>query len=860
MTALILQFSDFETTLENVGGKGMSLSRLSRAGLPVPGGFHLTTETYRRFVDVNNLQGLILESIKPTDPADLGSLDTAAKLISEHFAQAAMPTEIAAAIADAYSRLNNGPVAVRSSATAEDLPLASFAGLQDTYLNIRGINAVLDAVKRCWASLWTARAIGYRIKNGIDQQSVALAVVIQELVPADAAGILFTANPVNGKRSELMISAAWGLGEAIVSGNVTPDTFVVDKTTRRMISRQIAEKQVMTVRLESGTDLRPVPVSIRKKLVLSHTQVKELVQLGIKIEDLYNAPMDIEWTLAKDRFAIVQARPITSLPEPVLEWVSPYPKAILMRQSFAEFVPNPVSPLFGTLGVPIASQATQKMFHEFLPWMDPAYLMFAVVNHYVYMGFEFNLNSGWAIVRGLFSGQIQKMLTTSQARWGAVRVKFRDSVARWQNMEPGLLTPVQLLKAVNELYEGTVEYYTVAQTGPIPSASSSELSFTRFYLGLVKRKTDPAAPVFLLGLDTLALRGEKALFDLAQSIKGQPELAEAFLQAPADELCAALRGTTHLVSLFLGWAEFSSRFSSYLAEFGHTVYDLDFAKPVPADDPAPLVGTIKAYLEGKASDPYIRQRSTDEKREQAVRDISARLDPLRRKWFKKLLQWAQKNGPMREDCISDLGWGYPLLRRLFKELGRRFSAGGAIGSPEDIYWLEAPEVEGLVEALEKGEILANLCEQVDQRKVELQHARSLRVPLVLPEKSWISRLLPHENKSGNTLKGVGASGGRVTGPARVLRDPQDFGQLHPGDIIVAVTTTPAWTPLFAIASGVVTEIGGPLSHSSIVAREFGIPAVLATGDATHRILSEEIITVDGDLGVVLTGGHEVDQK
>lgn len=294
MTQLVLQLSDPEATLENVGGKGMSLARLSRAGLPVPGGFQLTTASYRRFVAANVLQPRILEAVKPANPSDPATLNAASLRIGDLFAAAAMPAEIASVISDAYAGLDDTPVAVRSSATAEDLPDASFAGQQDTYLNIRGEDAVLEAVKRCWASLWTARAIGYRIKNGIDQEGVALAVVVQELVPADAAGVLFTANPVSGRREEAMITAAWGLGEAIVSGIVTPDTLTIEKATGRIISRQISKKQTMTVRSDSGTREQAVPAAMRRKPVLSHAQAAELATLGKTIENLYGIPMDIE--------------------------------------------------------------------------------------------------------------------------------------------------------------------------------------------------------------------------------------------------------------------------------------------------------------------------------------------------------------------------------------------------------------------------------------------------------------------------------------------------------------------------------------------------------------------------------------
>jgi pyruvate,water dikinase len=448
------------------------------------------------------------------------------------------------------------------------------------------------------------------------------------------------------------------------------------------------------------------------------------------------------------------------------------------------------------------------------------------------------------------------MLKTSQVRWTAMSEKHHAVVEKWQKEELAALSPTELLAAANEIFACTAECYTVAQAGLIPAASSSELSFSRFYATLVKHKRDPEASIFLLGFDSLPLRAEKSLFDLALWIKTQPELANYILKSPTEGVCVALQTRVPPDGLIPAWTEFCSRFNVHLAEFGHTVYDLDFAKPVPADDPTPLIETLKAYLGGKGSDPYARQHAMIEKREQATLAVLKRLDPLRRKWFQKLLQWAQEAAPRREDSIGDLGLGYPILRKVFAELGRRLAAGGVISSPEDIYWLEARELDMLTVALERGESLSSHTGQVDQRKTKWQRVRNAAVPPLLPEKSFVAKLMTHETKGGDQLKGIGASGGQVTGRACVLRDTQDFSQMRPGDVIVAVTTTPAWTPLFAIASAVVAEIGGPLSHSSIVAREYGIPAVLAVGDATRRIHSGQTITVDGTLGrVTLNAGN-----
>jgi len=230
----ILSMKHQQATLETVGGKGMSLSKMLVAGLPVPDGFHVTTEAYRLFVNTNEIQPQIIDALDGLDPGNTAKLEAASLQISNIFTKAEMTDELKKEITAAYQKLGNVPVAVRSSATAEDLPGASFAGQQDTYLNIQGESEVLTAVKRCWASLWTARAISYRLINHIDQATVALAVTVQKLIFSDAAGVLFTVNPVNGHRDEMLINAAWGLGEAVVSSLVTPDTIVFSKTTEKI--------------------------------------------------------------------------------------------------------------------------------------------------------------------------------------------------------------------------------------------------------------------------------------------------------------------------------------------------------------------------------------------------------------------------------------------------------------------------------------------------------------------------------------------------------------------------------------------------------------------------------------------------
>jgi pyruvate,water dikinase len=423
---------------------------------------------------------------------------------------------------------------------------------------------------------------------------------------------------------------------------------------------------------------------------------------------------------------------------------------------------------------------------------------------------------------------------------------MRAESKRWSETDLSVLTAAQLLDGTYSIFRVTAEAYNVAQSGTIPNASSSEISFSKFYDMLIKRKGDPDAATLLFGLENQPLRAEKALFDMATWLRGQPALVESVKQKSSDEIVKMIASSKEDDA----WNEFRSRFNAYLKDFGHAIYDLDFARALPIEDPAPLIDAIKAYLAGTGGNPYERQREANVRREKITTEMTKRLDPLRRNWFLKLLKWATDTAPMRENSIADLGLGHPQIRRLFGELGRRLMKRNVIESAQDIYWLHEKELNDLALRMDKGEALENQFELVNERRIEWQGNRRLTPPPFIPKDSWFSLFIHSGEQHGDTLKGFGASTGKVTAKARVLLGPEDFSKMEQGDVLVAVTTTPAWTPLFTMASAVVTDIGGPLSHSSIVAREYGIPAVLATGNATRRIADGQTITVDGGAGIV----------
>ncbi len=872
--SLTIKLDSPDAALELVGGKGASLARMAKTGLPVPPGFHITTHAYRRFIDENHLVDAILSVASKARADDPASLDTASAQIHSLIIQATIPSDIADSIRQSYVELGSydPPVAVRSSATAEDLPEMSFAGQQETYLNLRGSNNVLNAVKQCWASLWTARAIGYRIRNKIPPEDVALAVVVQQLIPADVAGILFTANPISGDRNQIVINAAWGLGEAIVGGHVTPDTFIVNKQTGALESQEIADKEMMTVRLPAGTREDPAPSDKRSQAALTESQAIELSKLGMRIEQLYRQPMDVEWALQDGHFFILQARPITALPEPrvTLDWKVPRPKGSYWRASVIELLPDPLSPLFATLGLPAWNDSIyllMKPMHmenvKLSDFMPEDWQMLTTINDYAYYdgsGFDAKLSMRMLLI---VPRLIKTLLPTARKRWEKeARPRYAVVVGAWTARDLGAASAEQLLGGARELVQSAADHYVTIQSGILPLAYMSETFFTFVYNRIIKRKDDPPALTFMLGFYSAPILAEKSLHDLATWARGHSELAAYLARAASVEVVSAYQSSSTPIRDAESWREFCHRFKEHLNRFGHAIYDLDFAKAVAADDPAPLLETLKYFLDGQGRNPYERQAETASVREQTAKSMLARLKGLRLKWFTKLLRWAQQYAPLREDALADVGLGWPVLRRLLREVGRRLVEAHVIAEPDDVFWLKLDELEQAATALDTNQPVQDFLLTVVERRATWERERRVTPPVALPVKGgarfwgidW-SFMMPAQTDQavGDTIKGIGASPGRVDGVARVIHGPNEFNQMGHGDILVAKITTPAWTPLFALASGVVTDVGGILSHGSIVAREYHIPAVLGTGVATERIRSSQRIIVDGDHGTVKIG-------
>ncbi len=332
--------------ISSVGGKGANLGKMIAAGLPVPEGFVLLTHGYRRFVEANALEKKIARLVGETEEENAEALERVSTQIQRLFEGGKIPEDILAEMDYAYRRIGKGAVAVRSSATAEDLPGMSFAGQYNTYLNVQGKEELYGYVKKCWASLWNYRALSYRLKQKMDNSDLAHGVVVQRMINAEKSGILFTANPVNGRRDQMLLNSSWGLGEAVVGGEVTPDQWVMDRATEKILEERIAKKEIMTLRKEKGIEFVPVPREQQETVTLDRKEVSRLLQFGEDVEEYFGSPQDIEWAFAGGRFYLVQTRPITSLyPMPQERNNKKGLRIYLNMNNYSQAMPEPFTPM-----------------------------------------------------------------------------------------------------------------------------------------------------------------------------------------------------------------------------------------------------------------------------------------------------------------------------------------------------------------------------------------------------------------------------------------------------------------------------------------------------------------------------------
>ncbi|MEV4787225.1 rifamycin-inactivating phosphotransferase [Streptomyces tuirus] len=849
-----------ETQLALVGGKGAHLGALSRIqGIRVPGGFCVTTHAFRQIMAQAPSAGDLLDQLSCVNPEDRETIRTLSARMRRTIEGIPIPGDLASAITRALSRVGeHTPCAVRSSATAEDLPTASFAGQQDTYLNVVGPTAILQHVSRCWASQFTERAVTYRQRNGIDHRTVDMAVVVQRMVFPYASGILFTADPVTGNRKVATVDAGFGLGEALVSGLVNPDVFKVRHG--EVVAKTIAAKQRAVHALPAGgTQEVEIDARRQEQPALTDAQVVRLVHLGRRIEEHFGRPQDIEWCLVDDDFQIVQSRPITTL-FPIPEAAAGQGNRIFVSVGHQQMMTDAMKPLglsmwkltamapmteaggrlfvdatralstptgrAGLLdlvgrGDPLTRDALETVLDrdDFLPLLpDPA------PGGPAAGGAPAPIETDPALVSGL--------IERSQASIAALR---RDIAAQ---------TGPALFDFLTEAFQ---EHKRVLSDPLSHQAIMAGMEATWWlndklheWLG----EKNAADTLTLSAPDNVTSEMGLALLDVADVIRPHPEVV-AFLQSVEDddfldELPKHAGGTTARDAI-----------EGYLDRYGmRCAGEIDITRPRWRESPSTLVPAIldnvRNFEPGAARRRFEQGRQEARKKQQ---DVLTRLRALpdgesKADETQRMIERVRTFIGYREYPKYDIVSRYFVYKQALLAEAERLVRAEVLPEKEDIFYLTFQELHDAVRSHRVEDGL------VRQRKETFRTYQALTPSRVLTsEGETVNGAYRRDDVPDGALIGLPVSGGTIEGRARVILD---MGQadLEPGDILVTAYTDPSWSPLFVGIAGLVTEVGGLMTHGAVIAREYGLPAVVGVDRATRLIRDGQRIRVHGSDGYV----------
>ncbi len=882
--------------LSLAGGKGSNLIRLAQAGLPVPGGFILSTQAYREFIRANGLEAHILAAL-PGDLEDLNALEAATAAVRASFAAGRIPAQLEDRIRAAYLALDSPAVAVRSSATAEDLPDLSFAGQQDTYLNVIGAETLLEAVKKCWASLWTARAVGYRARNHVPQDGMALAVVVQRMVAAEVSGVLFTANPLSGRRSETVIDAAFGLGEGIVSGQVEPDHYEVDTRLGQVTSRSLGRKAI-AVRPRAGGGVQAEPALEGDRPALPDAVILELAALGQRVAALYGQPQDIEWAWAEGQLAVLQSRAVTSL------FPTPSGSADERLQVFFSFaaVQGMLDPL-----TPIGRDAIRQFFAAGARTIDAhstaenqtvlfeagerlwirltPLLRNTVGRKVVPMALAFVEPSTRQIILSLLD---EPDLRPERAgiSWRARRQLASFLLPLAGNLALNLLSPSTRRKAILNQTEALLEETSthIAAIQGNPRERLAQLA------GIFPKLIQESLPHHLILLISLIASGMASLNLLRVRLQDLPlqnggwtdtllELTRGLAYNPTTEMDLALWDAACAIrkdpaaraefadhsaaDLAQGWmagglhSATREALSGFMQRYGgRGLGEIDLGRPRWLEDPTHVFEVLNGYLqiqpgEQAPDETFARGAASSQ---QALEQLATALSKTHAGWVKA--QQARFLGRRVRELMGSRESPKFFMVRLMAQVrwallkvGEELVKTGDLLHPDDLLYLDFSELHDF--ATEPGgQSGRDWRKRVAERREAYQRELLRRqVPRLLLSDGRAFYDGMADNGHEGQLTGSPVSPGVVEGRARVVFDPRRAGLL-PGEILVCRGTDPSWTPLFLTAGGLIMEVGGMMTHGAVVAREYGIPAAVGVDQATTRLRTGQRIRLNGSSGVI----------
>jgi pyruvate,water dikinase len=848
-----------KTQVALVGGKGAQLGELSRIdGVRVPAGFCVTTDAFRRIMTSVPWIDDQLDRLSRVDPDDRQAIGMLSAETRRTLEGAAIPDDLAAAITRSVTRLGGqAAYAVRSSATAEDLPTASFAGQQDTYLNVVGLAAILQHVSRCWASLFTGRAVTYRLRNGFGHRQVHMAVVVQQMVFPQAAGILFTADPVTSNRKVVSIEASFGLGEALVTGLVNADVYKV--RDGEVVAKAVATKQLAIRALPTGgTQKLAIEPGSQQQPALTDAQIVRLAQLGRRIEAHFGRPQDIEWCLAGDGFQIVQSRPITTLfPIPA---TSDHGNHVYLSVGHQQMMTDPMKPL----GLSV--------------WQLTALRPMTVAGGRLFVDVTRDLGSP-AIRAGLL-----KALGTSDPLTGDALQTILDRgdfIPALPDEDPGA-TPANSAPApietdpaiVAELIERSQASIATLQRDIRPKSGPELLDFILADIRELKRiLVDPRShQVFMSAMQASgwlnerlqAWLGEKNAVDtLTQSVPNNvtSEMGLALLDVadvirPCPDVVAFLRHVEDenfldKLPALAGGREARDAIQAYLGKYGmRCVGEIDITKPRWSERPSTLVpmilGNIKNFEPGAGKRLFEQGRQKAWEKEQELLTRLRALPDGQQKAAeaKRMIDRIRTFIGYREYPKYHIVSRYFVYKQALLKDAERLVRAQVLGDREDIFYLTFADLHDVVRTNQVDDQL------IRQRKDAFRSYQALTPPRVLTsDGEAVAGTYRRADVPAGALTGLAVSAGTVEGRARVIVDMAE-ADFEEGDILVTAYTDPSWTPAFVAIKGLVTEVGGLMTHGAVIAREYGLPAVVGVEHATRLIRDGQRIRVHGTDGYI----------
>ncbi len=843
------------------GTKAVNLALMMQAGLPVPEGFCVTAAAWEEAIGAGDTAAIVKSHIAQLDELRQDRPDTILSAIRDFISRIPLSQDFREELKEHLRRLGGESIAVRSSATAEDLAGLSSAGQYESILDVVGLDGCLDAIRRCWGSVWTDRAYAYRKANGIDHAAAKMAVIVQRMVAAEQSGIAFTADPITGNREQIVIEAAPGPGEAIVRGKAIPDRIIVDRNTRVLVHQVLADD--------------------RSQCCLTKESIDELSALAAKVEDVFGRPQDIEWSMESGRIWLLQARPITALPDAKKDdWEA---HQVYSNVNAGEVMPDVVTPMTHSVIDVVLSRLFEVFFRIIGLEMEPMALIGRVtgrlyfnVNAVIAMLISFPGKRNPTNLGKVFGGQTAEFekvdldgliptylpparIRWSQALWGLLRLlcSLRPGVEKRVAKRLGLMRrkfdaigdsyrPDMSEQELCLLYNDAINaVLNINDMIPLMAVSMVYSSiFFRLCFRWLGDEKQIMANQLLAGVGGLEdAQSGFDLWDLAKRIADHPELLMIVQSGQTFEaLCPQLESNASGRAFLAAW-------DAFMAQHGHLCRgEIELANPRWSEQPDRILEMIRTFLpDPEVSNPHQRRQQSVLRREELLADCRKRLSPLKRWVFSKITRKAQWGSRIRENVKNRFICTVAVMRRVLLEWGKRLRARGVLTHADDIFFVMKDELQPMIDGtIEPQEIRRRI---VFRRREYEFHCSLNPPPIIVGRFDPAKHVHSQPDPSTRHLNGLAVSTGLVSGPARViLHISDDF--VRPGEILVAPFTDPGWTPYFVNAAGIVMDQGGLLSHGSIVAREFGIPCVVNVGPATKLIRTGQMIRVDGNTGTI----------